>query len=510
MSLPDFAFALAPDTSGADVLRELGRGAPSRFQPEAELHRAYLDTFDWRLFRAGFVLSEERRPGGGRLLRLESREGLPARSMPSERVSFARDLPPGWLRERIEPVAGRRRLLPRVRLEGRLHTLDLLDEEEKTVARATLEEGDARLPDGGSAALPRVVRVHPLQGYEEAARQVAERLAASPASRSVDATALELALRALGAWPGSDPSQPQVLLHPGTRADLAARALLAAYLAVFEANEPGVRADLDPEFLHDLRVACRRTRSLLGELEGVLDAEVIERVREGLAWLGTKTGPLRDLDVLLDHLRAEPAEKLAPLVLHAERRRKEALRGLRQALDSERCRKLFDGWRAHLDQEPEAARGAAARPIEDVARERIEARLERFLERGRALAGKASRRRIHKERIQAKKLRYLVDAFGAVLDKEASSEVVRRLKKLQDALGEYNDRQVEIELLERFGAEMTASGTAPAATLLAMGRRQAGLKRGAKRLRRRFRRRFERFAEQAPLEALLARGEESR
>jgi CHAD domain-containing protein len=145
-----------------------------------------------------------------------------------------------------------------------------------------------------------------------------------------------------------------------------------------------------------------------------------------------------------------------------------------------------------------------------VARERIEARLERFLERGRALAGKASRRRIHKERIQAKKLRYLVDAFGAVLDKEASSEVVRRLKKLQDALGEYNDRQVEIELLERFGAEMTASGTAPAATLLAMGRRQAGLKRGAKRLRRRFRRRFERFAEQAPLEPLLARGEESR
>ena len=510
MSSPDYAFAIEPDARGADILRELGRGGPSRLQPESALQRSYLDTFDWRLFRAGFVLSEERRPGGGRTLRLESREGLPSRSMPAGRVSFARDLPEGWMRERIEPLAEGRRLLPRVRLEGRLYTLDLLDEEEKTVARATVEEGEACLPDGGSAALPCVVRVHSLQGYDEEARRVAEHLEAATGSPSLHATDLELALRALGAWPGTDPSQPQVMLLPGTRADLAARAVLSAYLAVFEANEPGVRADLDPEFLHDMRVACRRTRSFLGELDAVLDPAACERAREGFTWIGSKTGPLRDLDVLLARLREEQAEELEPFVLHVERRRKEALRALRQALDSERRRKLFEWWHTYLEEERPPREGDAQRSIEEVARERIASRLERFLERGRALSTKTSPGRIHKVRIQAKKLRYLVDAFGGLVARDDAPQAVRRLKKLQDALGAFNDREVEIEILGRFAAEMTAAGTASAATVLAMGRRQAELKREMKRLRKRFRRRFERLEKEPALEAMRGKNGEER
>jgi len=287
-------------------------------------------------------------------------------------------------------------------------------------------------------------------------------------------------------------------VHPEMRADRAARILLSAYLSAFESHEPGVRADLDSEHLHDLRVACRRTRALLGELEGIVDQTASERMRGGLAWLGAQTGPLRDLDVLLAHLREDPPASLEPLMLHAERRRQEALRALRRALGSKRRAKLFSAWQLCLDETAGPEDGDAARPIEDVARERIERRLERFLKRGRALAGGAAPGKVHK-------LRYLIDAFGGAFAPEAAAEVVGRLKKLQDALGTFNDREVEIRLLERFGGELLSAGAVPAATLLAMGRRQADLERDMKRLRRRFRRRFERFAEEAPIAELLPR-----
>jgi CHAD domain-containing protein len=174
-------------------------------------------------------------------------------------------------------------------------------------------------------------------------------------------------------------------------------------------------------------------------------------------------------------------------MLHAERRRQEALRALRRALGSKRRAKLFSAWQLCLDETAGPEDGDAARPIEDVARERIERRLERFLKRGRALAGGAAPGKVHKLRIQAKKLRYLIDAFGGAFAPEAAAEVVGRLKKLQDALGTFNDREVEIRLLERFGGELLSAGAVPAATLLAMGRRQADLERDMKRLRRRFR-----------------------
>ena len=65
------------------------------------------------------------------------------------------------------------------------------------------------------------------------------------------------------------------------------------------ANEAGVRAALDTEFLHDYRVAVRRTRSALSQLKGVFDPSRLAPFRKEFAWLGEVTGPLRDLDVYL-------------------------------------------------------------------------------------------------------------------------------------------------------------------------------------------------------------------
>jgi len=51
-----------------------------------------------------------------------------------------------------------------------------------------------------------------------------------------------------------------VALTPDLPGDCAASALCLRLLDAIEANLPGTLDDRDPEFLHDLRVAVRRTR----------------------------------------------------------------------------------------------------------------------------------------------------------------------------------------------------------------------------------------------------------
>ena len=76
--------------------------------------------------------------------------------------------------------------------------------------------------------------------------------------------------------------------------------MLDTLLETMRANEAGTRADTDSEFLHDYRVAVRRTRSVLG-------MAVRRRARRTCSttsaaefkWLGDITTPTRDLDVYL-------------------------------------------------------------------------------------------------------------------------------------------------------------------------------------------------------------------
>ena len=49
------------------------------------------------------------------------------------------------------------------------------------------------------------------------------------------------------------------------------------------ANWDGTVADIDPEFLHDLRVAVRRTRVVLANAGRVLPDDVRQRAREDFA-----------------------------------------------------------------------------------------------------------------------------------------------------------------------------------------------------------------------------------
>ncbi len=80
----------------------------------------------------------------------------------------------------------------------------------------------------------------------------------------------------------------------------AIRITLQAQLDVPAASERGVREGVDPEELHRFRVALRRSRSLLRAARPVLEGQ-LAGVDAELRWLGSVTGPPRDLDVLTAH-----------------------------------------------------------------------------------------------------------------------------------------------------------------------------------------------------------------
>ena len=75
------------------------------------------------------------------------------------------------------------------------------------------------------------------------------------------------------------------------------RAVLEANLEHLLANERGMLAGADPEFLHQMRVAVRRLRSALGVFAPPVPEPAVARFAVELKWLARKLGPARDWDV---------------------------------------------------------------------------------------------------------------------------------------------------------------------------------------------------------------------
>ena len=82
-------------------------------------------------------------------------------------------------------------------------------------------------------------------------------------------------------------------------ADAAIARALVISADVIAANVSGVVRDLDSKFLRDLRVAVRRTRSVLKLTGDVLPDGIVECYGPEFKWLADLTGPTRDLDVFL-------------------------------------------------------------------------------------------------------------------------------------------------------------------------------------------------------------------
>ena len=147
--------------------------------------RTWLDTFDWRLNKAGLVLEYSRAKRGGRLLL--SRDDLPQAEQPitgwqPRRPRLAGDLPAGPVRDQILKLVSPRALLPVARATSTVSVTRLLNADGKTVARLIVERSTASQADvnPGTVELPPRLAIAEVRGYPGQAREAARLLAGVP------------------------------------------------------------------------------------------------------------------------------------------------------------------------------------------------------------------------------------------------------------------------------------------------------------------------------------------
>ena len=311
------------------------------------------------------------------------------------------------------------------------------------------------------------------------------------------------ALTALGRHPADYTSGVDAEITASMPASVAVARLLLRLLDTLEQNVDGVLRDIDTEFLHDLRVAVRRTRSAIKLLGEVLPADLARHYAAEFKWLGDLTTPTRDLDVHLlgfgsmtaELVAASPAD-LEPFRAFLVRRRAREFRRLAAALRGPRFRAITDDWRKALLEIRDAAPPRRRRGLTaaELALSTTERAFRRITAQGAAITAGSPPESLHDLRKHAKGLRYLLEFFAPLHDPVAYRKVVGDLKSLQDCLGDFQDSQVQREEIHALADAMLAERAAPAATLLAMGEIAAKLTLRQAEARADFAVRFARFA----------------
>jgi CHAD domain-containing protein len=426
----------------------------------------YLDTQDGRLHRAGLRLSRS----AARWLLGE--RGWIRSVTPAE----ADSAPPGPLAATLAELAGGRHLLPQavVRTVGRLLRL-------RTPVGAELELAAGRwwfvAPGGGSALPgPRVATVETgPEAHSEAQHLGAvlrdlvrlRRQAADPLAAALAAFSLPL--------PGAPVPDALRLAGPDSMAD-AGRKMLARQAYKMRANTAGTIADLDPEFLHDLRVATRRARSALRLLVPLYGAAACEKLRAELGWIAEHLGAVRDLDVHLARLPAELARvgagpgRDAGVTAALAARRGAALEELRGALQASRYDTLV-GALADMAAFPAGSGGVteyAVTPASSVAPELIARAARRVRRWGDSLGEQATEPELHRLRILFKRLRYTCEFFADLFGDEFRAAIAR-LVPFQDCLGALQDAVVARAVLADHAAALAAAPSTTAEDMLLLG-----------------------------------------
>jgi CHAD domain-containing protein len=247
---------------------------------------------------------------------------------------------------------------------------------------------------------------------------------------------------------------------PGVRA-LAAQIRTSLDQVTAQIDEIVGRPHPTPESLHELHRSMRRLRHALGLWGRVLrprDRTILKPLDRRLARLARLVGRVRDRDVMLALIEGgslpSPKRADAPLVTRLRARwRDDARTGrelLRVFLRSERDAHLFEQLSATLTLPP---RPEGVQSLPELLDEEEEARRERVRAAHRRARRKGSVTRLHRLRIQVRRLRHLGELRGQ-LDPERPALPPPVVRHLQAQLGRLHDLDI---VLDGIGTQLTTS-----------------------------------------------------
>jgi len=231
----------------------------------------------------------------------------------------------------------------------------------------------------------------------------------------------------------------------------AVRRVALRELARAETARAALERKDDPEALHDFRVAVRRLRSHLRAYRKALAGDPGKKLLRRLRRLGTATNPGRDAEVGLAWvgslgagLRAGHRRGVDWLASRLESRRDDAYRNVEGEIVAEfgalagalGARLARYSVELRLDR-PEAT---AATPYRAALAAELARHAEVLAESLAHVVTVADEEEGHRARIEAKRLRYLLEPVAGRLP--GAKRAVAHLKQLQDLLGELHDLQV--------------------------------------------------------------------
>lgn len=454
----------------------------------------YLDTRDWRLYRAGFALRLRQR---GRQVEatMKSLEATSGKTGLRERREISEPIQEaaansvleasGPVGERVRILAGSNDLTPIFRIRTRRDAYALTSEGE-TIGEIALD--DTEIPLGGGRKPANLRRVEIEAGdaagsLEEFVEELRANFDLAPAGPSK----FEAAMRARGLEPSGTPDFGPGEVEDSMSVGEVAFAVMGGQFEKFLAHEPGTRLGEDPEELHDMRVASRRLRAAMKIFEDALPARS-RALQDELKHFAGVLGEVRDLDVQLEQLRgwihsAEPEDReaLGTLVSVLENRRVKARKKMLRSLDSKRYERFVDSFERFLRRGPHSRSNAANEPVLAAAPDIIRRRYRKVRKAGDAIGKKSSAEEYHELRKRGKRFRYALEFLSGVYGKPAD-KLIGQMKDLQDVLGDHQDAVVAVEHLR----ELSESGELSQRAVFTMGGISRRYQDQARELRARF------------------------
>jgi triphosphatase len=254
----------------------------------------------------------------------------------------------------------------------------------------------------------------------------------------------------------------ELLALPGTAAiteDDPVLTLLYHYLGeqfgVIRRQHPRALEGVDPEGVHQMRVAMRRTRAVMKAFREVLGDDVVMRFNAELRWLARNLGRARDADVTARDAREHGDADASHYEQFLAEETVSAYEHLVEILQSDRCAALEAGLERFIAPGPTNGMQEkfGSLSVAECARQFVRSALLQLLAHGDSIDAESPAKKLHKLRIEAKRFRYLLDFFSTV-QPDTWVQTTEAVKKLQDVLGEHQDSVTAQERLTDYAASV--------------------------------------------------------
>lgn len=424
----------------------------------------YYDTPNWKLLGKGWAFRIRTRPSGGGYLTLKSlgdRDKALHRRQEIEQsfdgmTESASEIPPGEVKDQLERLAN-----------GGIEQLQELFQVHTRRRRFALRAGETELElclddvglesERGGKTQPvgyREMEVELVRGQEVVLERLATRIEKElrllPARQSKFGRGLALSKLPL---PSSDVSDQGAKIVGQDGLDVLAHQWLKTHYQALIDHEDRAWEGVDPEGVHQMRVASRRLRVGLSVFGPCLPTKKSKRLAAEIKWITKSLGRVRDLDV---HRMAFSDSSMAGLKgtsefqVYLEQNWQEARGQLIEVLASRRYRvfkKKFEAFLRKASNNLDRARSSPT--VARHAKRKVGRAVAGLLSRGRGITKRSPDRSVHQLRICGKELRYLLEIFAPIFPKRMAS-VVKESRRLQDYLGEFQDAHVMVEEIEVF------------------------------------------------------------